>query len=220
MKPNACPVIAIDGPAASGKSSVARGLASRLGYAWVNSGAFYRALTWWLLRQGETSFSEAGAARILEATKLCVEIRDGVASLTLDGMDPGPFLRDAEVNANVSQVSQLAVVRALVSRELRSLATQSGCVIEGRDIGTCVFPDTPLKFYVDASPEERLRRRMAEGQEDKIGERDRMDSQRALAPLVAADDATKIDSTHIAIDEVIEKILATIRSPRDQTPAG
>jgi CMP/dCMP kinase len=209
MKPDPC-VIAIDGPAASGKSTVSRRLADRLGFGWINSGAFYRALTWWMLRGGSAPFGGEAAAALLARTDVRSVFRDRVAVLLLDGIDPTPHLREDGVNAFVSPVSQLPVIRNLVSGEIRGLAAGRSCVVEGRDIGTCVFPDTPHKFFVDASPEERRRRRAAEGQTDRIDERDRMDSQRALAPLVAAADATVIDSTGLSVDEVVAAIAARI----------
>ncbi len=209
MKPDPC-VIAIDGPAASGKSTVSRRLADRLGFGWINSGAFYRALTWWMLRGGSAPFGGEAAAALLARTDVRSVFRDRVAVLLLDGIDPTPHLREDGVNAFVSPVSQLPVIRNLVSGEIRGLAAGRSCVVEGRDIGTCVFPDTPHKFFVDASPEERRRRRAAEGQTDRIDERDRMDSQRALAPLVAAADAVVIDSTGLSVDEVVAAIAARI----------
>ncbi len=200
-------VIAIDGPAASGKSTVARLLAERLDFAWVNSGAFYRAITWWLLRESPGHIDEETAREVLSRTEMAPSFQNNIAGLLLDDVDPSNHLREAEVNAHVSPVSQLNVVRAVLSGQFRSLATLRDCVVEGRDIGSCVFPQTPHKFYIDASPEERLRRRAAEGENDQIAERDRMDSQRAIAPLVAAEGAIIIDTTHLNIDQVIEIVL-------------
>jgi cytidylate kinase len=205
-------VIAIDGPAASGKSTVSLRLAERLDFGWINSGAFYRALTWWMLRGVSAPFTAEAAAALLGRTRVRSFFRDRVAVMTLDDMDPTPHLREEGVNDHVSPVSQLPVVRDLVSREIRALAAGRPCVVEGRDIGTCVFPDTPHKFFVDASPEERRRRRAAEGQTDRIEERDRMDAQRALAPLVAAADATVIDSMGLSGDGVVAGIAAGIGS--------
>jgi cytidylate kinase len=205
----ACSVIAIDGPAASGKSTVAREVAARLGYAWVNSGAFYRALTWWMLREGRD---------VREDRLASIEARanfDGTeARLLVDGMDVRQHLRDPEVNRHVSPVSQLPIVRAIVGRELRAIAAGRDCVIEGRDIGTCVFPETPFKFYIDASPEERERRRREQGESDSILERDRLDTGRTVAPLEPAPDALHLDTTCLSIEEVVRRILAAIAAPR------
>ncbi|MCX7869748.1 MAG: (d)CMP kinase [Terrimicrobiaceae bacterium] len=200
-------VVAIDGPAASGKSTVARRLAAALGFAWVNSGAFYRAITWHLLREPAAAESRAAAASKLAKARVNAEFDAAGARLLLDGCDPSAELRSPEVNRHVSPVSQFPEVRELVGRELRRLAAQRDCVVEGRDIGTCVFPDTPHKFYVDAAPEERARRRRAQGEDDEILERDRMDSGRALAPLAAAADAVVVDSTHLTIEQVTARIL-------------
>ncbi|MEX1118280.1 MAG: (d)CMP kinase [Terrimicrobiaceae bacterium] len=213
-------MIAIDGPAASGKSTVAKRLARRLGFAWVNSGAFYRAITWWLLKESSRGVDESSAREVLSRTELSAGFESDVARLLLDDMDPSAHLREPEVNANVSPVSQLDVVRAVLSSQFRALAATRDCVIEGRDIGSCVFPQTPHKFYIDASPEERLRRRAADGEADRIAERDRMDSQRAKAPLIAAADAIVIDTTHIGIEDVIELVLAHLKQHGLTPPQG
>ncbi len=215
-----CRVIAIDGPAASGKSTVAKRLAQRLGFAWVNSGAFYRAITWWLLKESPRGLDESSAREVLSRTGLSAGFEGNIARLLIDDIDPSAHLREPEVNAHVSPVSQLDVVRAVLSGQFRALAATRNCVIEGRDIGSCVFPQTPHKFYIDASPEERLRRRAAEGETDRIAERDRMDSQRAIAPLIAADDAIIIDTTHIGIEKVIELVLAHLKETGITAPEG
>lgn len=216
----ACRVIAIDGPAASGKSTVARQLARKLGFAWVNSGAFYRAITWWLLKESPGGVNESAAREVLSRTEMSAVIEGDIAKLLLDDVDPSEHLREPAVNAHVSPVSQLDVVRAVLSGQFRALAATRDCVIEGRDIGSCVFPQTPHKFYIDATPEERLRRRAAEGETDRIAERDRMDSQRAVAPLIAAPDAIIIDTTHIGIDEVIELVITHLKETGLTTPEG
>ena len=203
---NAPRVIAIDGPAASGKSTVARMVAERLGMVWVNSGALYRAITWWLVRGGGLPGDSEAAARLADVDFSC-RVEDGGLVVSIDGENPAPFLRQADVNRSVSPVSQLPCVRDAVNTRLRALVRGYACVVEGRDIGTCVFPDIDAKFYVDASPEERARRRGAEGQDDRIAERDRMDSARAIAPLVAADDAVIIDSTTLTPEEVADRII-------------
>jgi len=203
-------VIAIDGPAASGKSTVARELAQQLGFCWINSGAFYRALTWWVLQGANSAPENVVAVARLQSAGVTSEFRGNDACLLVDGVDPSGHLREAAVNASVSRVSQIPEAREIVGRELRRLASLRDCVVEGRDIGTCVFPETPCKFYVDASPEERARRRSADGETDRIAERDRLDSQRAVAPLFAASDAMVIDSTHLTVGQVIERVLARV----------
>ena len=203
-------VVAIDGPAASGKSSVSRKVAEALGFAWVNSGAFYRALTWHLLEEPPAVASRAAAVEKLSRANVRSEFSGDTARLLINDYDPSEMLRSPEVNRHVSPVSQYPEVRELVGRELRALAGCRDCVVEGRDIGTCVFPQTPYKFYVDAEPEERARRRRAQGEQDAIAQRDQLDSQRPLAPLAAAADAVILDSTHLSVEEVAQRILAQL----------
>lgn len=199
-------VIAIDGPAASGKSTVARRVAAELGFGWVNSGGFYRALTWWLLRCHGPACTGTQAAELIQRTAFFSEFRGDEAALTLDGIDAWQHLRNPEVNRHVSPFSQFDAVRDRLNAEFRHLAGLRPCVVEGRDIGSCVFPETPHKFFIDASPEVRDRRRRAEGQTDEIATRDRLDSGRVRAPLVAAPGARVIDTTHLTIDQVLEQI--------------
>lgn len=199
-------VIAIDGPAASGKSTVARRVAAELGFGWVNSGGFYRALTWWLLQRAGSACTPDEAATVIARTRMESAFRESEATLSLDGIDAWPHLRDPEVNSHVSPFSQFDAVRDRLNLEFRLLAGERPCVVEGRDIGSCVFPQTPFKFFIDASPEVRNLRRKAEGQSDEIATRDRMDSARARAPLVAAPGALVIDTTHLSIEDVLSRI--------------
>ena len=200
-------VIAIDGPAASGKSSVSRGVASALGFLFVSSGHFYRALAWGTLRDGITPEGIPGwvAERRLEV----VEHPDGVR-LLLDGDDATPHLSEPEVAARVSLIAAVAPLRDAVNDRLRSLARRRDLVMEGRDIGSVVFPETPWKFYLDASPEERARRRAREGAVDSVAERDRLDSTRATAPLTVPEGAVVVDTTSLTLDQVIREILARL----------
>lgn len=210
-------VIAIDGPAASGKSTIARKMACELGFGLVNSGGFYRAVTWWLLRMAGPDCTEAEAERLLAAARLESEFRSHEAVITVDGLDAWPHLREADVNRHVSEFSQFACVRSRLNSEFRKLAEQQPCVVEGRDIGTCVFPETPHKFYLDASPEERQKRRLAEGLVDEIQQRDRLDSGRQLAPLMAARDAHVIDTTKLGIEEATALICSLLPQELFQT---
>ena len=200
-------VVAIDGPAASGKSSVARELARRLGFIYVNSGGFYRAITWHLLQKNILPEEGDLISAALDAVALTCTVRDSESRILVDDMDPAIYLRDDRVNETVSRVSRLARVRQIVSHKLHNCADANNVVIEGRDIGSVVFPDTPYKFYIDASPEVRLKRRAAQGERDEIAIRDHDDVSRAVSPLVVAADAYVIDTSHVTIEQVVDEIL-------------
>lgn len=204
-------VIAIDGPAASGKSSVARELASRLHYGYVNSGAFYRAITWWVLEQKVDPSSVEAVTALAKSTGFESGFENGSAFFHINDVNPESHLRDEEVNRNVSPVSRNQEVREIVTRHLHLLANQWEVVMEGRDIGSVVFPDTPYKFYIDASPEVRKQRRAAQGQDDEIALRDRIDSSRPNAPLIIAEDALVVDSTHLTVDGVVGEIIGRLK---------
>jgi len=204
-------VVAIDGPAASGKSSVARELARRLGFIYVNSGAVYRAITWYLLEKGINAEHSNRIAEALELAAITVCIRDGESRILVDNVDPVEHLRDDRVNESVSRVSKLPLVRQIVGRKLHERARNHDLVVEGRDIGSVVFPETPYKFYVDASPEVRLRRRSAQGERDEIALRDHADFSRSVSPLIIAKDAHVIDTSHLTIDAVVNEIVVRLR---------
>ena len=212
-------VIAIDGPAASGKSSVARELARELRFVYVNSGAMYRAVTWFVLNRGiDPRNADAVAAAVASARIEC-DLHDDSSRMFIDGTDPATHLRDVQVNDGVSRVSSVPRVRELLVEKMRSYAHGSDVVMEGRDIGSVVFPDTPFKFYIDASPEIRSQRRAAQGQADQIAARDQADSSRAASPLTIAPDAQVIDSSELTIDGVVQKIIAHLRAQGFELPA-
>ena len=202
-------VIAIDGPAASGKSTVSRGVASALGYLFVSSGYFYRALAWGAVRDAVNGES---LPHWLGERALHAEETAGSLRLLLDGNDAMPHLSAPEVAAKVSQLAAFPEVRDFVNTRLRALATSRDLVMEGRNIGSVVFPETPFKFYLDASPEERARRRAGEGSVDPVAERDRLDSTRATAPLMIPKGATVIDTTDLNIDQVIASVVGHLAS--------
>lgn len=204
-------VIAIDGPAASGKSSVALELARRLGFVYVNSGAMYRAATWFVLERGADPEDGAAVARVIETTKLECDLLNEESRILIGGIDPAPHLRDARVNQGVSLVSSVPRVREVLVAKMRAYALHHDVVMEGRDIGSVVFPDTPYKFYIDASPELRSRRRAAQGHADPIAARDHADSSRRDSPLRIAPDAEVIDSSALSIDGVVREIIARLR---------
>ena len=204
-------IIAIDGPAASGKSSVARELAHRLGYVYVNSGAMYRALTWHVLERGLASDDAVAIADLAASSALSCELRGHDSVMLIEGVDPEPFLRDDRVNENVSRVSSVPRVREIIVAHLRHYALADDVVMEGRDIGSVVFPETPFKFYIDASPDIRARRRAAQGQHDVIAARDQADSSRRTSPLIIAEDALVIDSSNLTIDGVVGEIIGRLK---------
>ena len=200
-------IIAIDGPAASGKSSVARALAQRLGFSYINSGAMYRAVTWHVLQRGVNVHEPAAVASAVEQSKIVCDLIDKQSCISINDHDPTPHLRDDDVNRAVSLVSSVPRVREILVARLRQCANKDDVVMEGRDIGSVVFPKTPFKFYIDASPEVRVQRRLAEGQRDEIAARDRADSSRAASPLVIAPDAAFIDTSALTIDGVVDQIM-------------
>ena len=204
-------VVAIDGPAASGKSSVARELARRLGFIYVNSGAVYRAITWYLLKKGINAEDSNRIAQALESAAITGCIQDSESRILVDDVDPTDHLRDDRVNESVSRVSRLPLVRQIVGQKLHERARDHDLVVEGRDIGSVVFPQTPYKFYVDASPEVRLRRRAAQGERDEITMRDHADFSRSVSPLIIAKDAHVIDTSHLAIEAVVNEIVVRLK---------
>jgi cytidylate kinase len=204
-------VIAIDGPAASGKSSVAQELARRLGFVYVNSGAIYRAITWHILQKKIHPEESDRIARALRAAGITCRLQNNESRILIDDVDPGEHLRDDCVNKSVAGISQFPVVRQVVSKKLHEQAQSHDLIVEGRDIGSVVFPDTPYKFYIDASPEVRLQRRAAQGERDEIAIRDRADSLRPVSPLVIAKDAHVIDTSHLTIQQVIDQIIGLLK---------
>ena len=204
-------VVAIDGPAASGKSSVARALARRLGFVYVNSGAIYRAITWHLLKNGIHTEEIDRISEALESAAITSRIGDGESHIVIDYVDPADHLRDDRVNQSVAHVSRFPLVREIVAQKLHEHARSEDLVVEGRDIGSVVFPDTPYKFYVDASPEVRLQRRAAQGERDEIALSDHADFSRLVSPLVIAEDAHVIDTSHLTVEKVVHEILTRLQ---------
>ena len=206
-------VIAIDGPAGAGKSTVGRALADRLGLEYLDTGAMYRAVTFAALRRGLDPSDADDVADVSEALDLVVD-DNGV---TVDGVDATVEIRGREVTSAVSAVAANSRVRAeLVRRQREWVAERGGGVVEGRDIGSVVFPDASLKLYITASPRVRAERRVAEigghveEVEASIIERDRKDSTRADSPLHATSDAVVVDTSGLTIDEVVEHLLAMV----------
>jgi cytidylate kinase len=204
-------VIAIDGPAASGKSSVARALAQRLRYLYVNTGAMYRAITWHVLDRGVSPQESEQIVALLDRTIIECGAAGGESTIVIDGVDPTPHLLSEPVNAHVSTVATIPEVRRLLVVQQRAYASRANVVMEGRDIGSVVFPETPFKFYIDASAEVRAQRRERQGLRDAIGSRDRQDSSRRASPLIIAEDAHVIDSSHLTVDGVVGEIIGRLK---------
>lgn len=213
-------VIAIDGPAASGKSSVARSLARRLGYLYVNTGAMYRAVTWLAVSRGLAPADTPAICSLLASTKIECGFGGGESTIFLNDVDPTAHLMDAAVNSAVSKVASIPEVRRLLVEKQRDYAPGHDVVMEGRDIGSAVFPETPYKFYIDASLEVRAARRSKQGIADTIAARDRQDSSRSMSPLVIAEDAHVIDSSHLTIDGVVGEIIGRLKLKNLALPAG
>jgi CMP/dCMP kinase len=204
-------VIAIDGPAASGKSTVAKVLAAHLGFSYVNSGLMYRSAAWLAhLHRINPDHSDAVWQTLRNA-----ELQFGLANkelfIRIGGVDPVAHLKEEVVNRTVSSVSTIPEVRAFLSDQLRRFAVLDDVVIEGRDIGSVVFPQTPFKFYIDATPEIRARRRAAQGLKDSPAHRDRIDSSRRSSPLMIADDAEVIDTSSLTIERVLKDVVTHLQ---------
>ena len=204
-------VVAIDGPAASGKSSVARALAKQIGFDYVNSGAMYRAVTWHVMNKGVSPGDPPAIISLLENTRIDCTLDGHVSRILIDGIDPTPHLCDDRVNEEVSLVSSVPRLREILVEKMRGYAVDHDIVMEGRDIGSVVFPDTPYKFYIDASPDVRLRRRQAQGLRDQIAARDRADSSRRASPLIIAEDAHVIDSSNLTSEGVVGEIVGRLK---------
>lgn len=204
-------VIAIDGPAASGKSSVARALARKLRFVYVNTGAMYRAITWLALEKGVPLADAGRMQQLLHFTECLCGVRDGESTILLDGVDPAPHLVSEGVNAGVSAIASLPDVRRLLVKKQRAYAFDHDVVMEGRDIGSAVFPETPYKFYIDASPEVRAQRRARQGLQDSISARDKVDSTRRTSPLIIAEDAHVIDSSNLTVEGVVGEIFGRLK---------
>lgn len=215
-------IVAIDGPSGAGKSTLAKRVASELGFMYLDTGAMYRALGLKALRQGVELTDEAGVARLVAATEIDLKERAGKLEVFLDGEEVSALIRTPEVSQAASRISALKVVRQRMLELQRALARRGRVVAEGRDIGTVVFPGAEVKIFLDASAQERARRRCQElraaGQpvsieetQREMEERDRRDSEREWAPLRQAEDALAIDSTGLSADAVAERVIGEIR---------
>jgi cytidylate kinase len=215
-------VVAIDGPAASGKSTTARLAADTLDFLYLDTGAMYRAVTWKALEQGIALGDEAALGELAAATRVEFRRDDGAVNVMVDGEDVTEAIREPKVSRAVSGVSRVPAVRRALVRMQREIATRGRCVVEGRDIGTVVFPDAPVKIFLAASLRERARRRRAElaargvaqslhELEAEIRERDAMDSGRPDSPLLQAPDAILLDTTGMTIEAQVAEVVRLVR---------
>ena len=214
--------IAIDGPSASGKSSVSKGVAAEMEFIYVDSGALYRGVTWQAIRKGVDPKDAAAVLEAMHNADWNFFVKDGAAIFSVDGDVPVQELREKEVREAVAVVAAIPEVRKFVVESLQSLENFGSLVMEGRDIGTVVFPDSPYKFYLDADPEERAMRRyrelVAAGEDEKAHEvmeslkkRDQLDATRKTDPLKVAPGAQVIDSTSMSLDEVIQTVVSAVK---------
>jgi len=214
-------VVAIDGPAGAGKSTVARRVAQTLGYIYIDTGAMYRAVALWAQRTGVSSDDMHRLEQL--SREADIAFRAGASTVLLNGEDVSEAIRDPEVSSMASKVSAVPAVRRALVEKQRAMAAESSVVMEGRDIGTVVFPDARVKVFLDADPAVRSRRRVDELRRKgvsvdesvaarEMAERDKRDSTRADAPLMQAPDAVYLDTTGLSIDEVVEEVLKLTRS--------
>lgn len=209
-------IIAVDGGAASGKSSTSRALSERFHLLHVDTGSFYRAITWQLLAAGVKPDDHQAVHDALVRLPLATRIVGRSAVMAIGDWTPGEEIRSARVNEHVSQFAALPLVRKFLLDYQRGQAEVArehrfrGLIMEGRDIGSVIFPDADLRFFLTADPEARARRRAAEGRADQIHERDRLDQQRTTSPLVCPPGAIAIDSTFLTLDEVVAQMAAHV----------
>ena len=214
--------IAIDGPAGAGKSTIAKALAERLGYVYVDTGAMYRAMAYFFLQKGIAKDDEPGVVAAVDGADVTIRYGDGVQQVFLNGENVTGFLRTEQVGNMASHTSVYPAVRKKLVALQQKLAETTDVIMDGRDIGTCVLPDAQVKIYLTASVQTRAKRRyeelLAKGEtpdltkiEADIEERDHRDMNREMSPLRKAEDALLVDSSSLTIDEVVDRILAIVK---------
>lgn len=215
-------VIAVDGPSGAGKSSVSRIVGKRLGFLHVDSGALYRIMTWQALAKGVDTSDPDSVAAFAPTVDIECRSEDGAIRYYVGGEAPGDRIRTPEINAHASQVATVKAVRDRITDLLRGMTRYGDLVVEGRDITTAVFPDSPARFYLTASAEARAKRRQKEEVEKGIANesaesvkasllaRDAIDSTRKYAPLKKADGAVEIDSSNLTLEQVVEAVLSAL----------
>lgn len=224
-------IIAIDGPAGSGKSTVSKLVAKALKIVYIDTGAMYRALTLKAMRNGVDLKDEEALKKLAKSTNIDLKEVSGYLKVYLDGEDVAGLIRTPELTGNVQYIARVPGVRAQMVRLQRSIGQRHGAALEGRDIGTVVFPDADYKFYLDADPGERARRRhkelieagqavdLADVKKDVIT-RDESDMNRSVGALKKAPDAILVDTTKLSINEVVKEILAYINPDFDKAKSG
>ena len=209
-------IVAIDGGAASGKSTTSRALSERFNLLHVDTGSYYRAVTAEMLRRGVAASDLPAVKAALAALHFGTQVTGRSAAMQIDGRTAGEEIRSREVNEAVSHFAAIPELRAALLAYQRGQADVAralglcGVVMEGRDIGSVIFPEADFRFFLQADPAERARRRADQGQQDKIHERDRLDSSRKAAPLTCPTGATAIDSTHLTLEQVVATVAAAI----------
>jgi len=216
-------IIAIDGPAGSGKSTIAKIVAQKLRFRYIDTGSMYRSVAWKSLQKKITLGDEDAVANIARETKIELVPRENGQSVFIDGEDITSQLKEETISRGAAIVAAQPAIREIMTAKQRELGKQGEVVMDGRDIGTVVFPQADKKFFMDADPEERGRRRFTELKDKKqianadlatiieqVKQRDHEDRNRKIAPLKKAEDAILIDTTHLSIDEVVEQIMKTI----------
>lgn len=222
-------IVAIDGPSGTGKSSTSKAVASRLGLSFLDTGAQYRAMTWWMISNGIDVSDTAAVATAAGKPVLVSGTDPADPTITVDGVDAAGPIRTPEVTSKVSAVSAVPEVRAVITELQRSIARSApnGIVVEGRDIGTTVLPDADVKIFLNASAEARAARRSGElggkgaaavdATKEALIKRDAADSSRKVSPLAKADDAVEVDTTELTLQQVIECLVTLVEEKRATT---
>ncbi|GAA3912025.1 (d)CMP kinase [Streptomyces lacrimifluminis] len=217
-------IVAIDGPSGTGKSSTSKAVAAQLGLSYLDTGAQYRAITWWMVTNGIDITDPSAIAAVAGKAEIVSGTDPENPTIAVDGTDVGGPIRTQEVTSKVSAVSAVPEVRALITGLQRSIAAsaEKGIVVEGRDIGTTVLPDADLKIFLTASPEARAARRSGElkgadvnATREALLKRDAADSSRKTSPLAKADDAVEVDTSELTLQQVIECVVTLVEEKRD-----
>lgn len=216
-------IVAIDGPSGTGKSSTSKAVAAQLGLSYLDTGAQYRAITWWMVNNGIDLDDLSAIAAVAGKADIVSGTDPGAPTITVDGTDVAAPIRTGEVTSKVSAVSAVPEVRARITELQRTIAlgAEKGIVVEGRDIGTTVLPDADLKIFLTASPEARAARRSGElkgsdvkATQEALVARDKADSSRKTSPLAKADDAVEVDTSDLTLQQVIECVVTLVEEKR------